>query len=377
MVNRFKRFACLLACMVTVLPAVLAPAMAAEALPAAAATATPKPTPTATPKATATPAPTLAPTATATPTATPVPTPASTPQPGDGIIETIPLEETPSFFSLDDTLAVYCIPVGAQDCYLIVCDGEAMVLDCAALGRDPTPDFLLKMLKGLGITELKYAVNTHPHSDHVNGFPALLEAVPTREYLTCFALDYDKIQRRILKEIGALDVPVRLYTEGEPLSLGSARISTYRYHRSTITNDLSLVVHLRYGERSILLTADIGLTAQRKLAAENGEAFKADILKLPHHGVGAVSNVLLDTVQPALAFLSNGVAKNNKLARDTLSKLSIPYYHTSRQCLVMITDGSIWQVQQWEKDSIRLPGLTVLPHQEEAAEDDASGEDAA
>lgn len=280
--------------------------------------------------------------------------------------------ETPSFFELNDTLAVYCIPVGAQDCYLIVCDGEAMVLDCAALGRDPTPDFLLQMIKGLGITELKYAVNTHPHADHVNGFPALLQAVPTREYLTCFPLNYDKIQRRIIKEIQALNVPVRLYTEGEPLPLGSAEITTYRYHRSTITNDLSLVVHLRYGERSILLTADIGLTAQRKLADEYGEALKADILKVPHHGVGAVSNVLLDTVKPVLAFLSNGVAKNNKLARDTLGKLGIPYYHTSRQGLVLITDGKLWQVQHWEKDSIRLPELIWLPHEGEADGDAAA-----
>ena len=45
----------------------------------------------------------------------------------------------------DDTLRVFCVPVGAQDCYLVACEGRAMVLDCAGAGREPTPDFLFRL----------------------------------------------------------------------------------------------------------------------------------------------------------------------------------------------------------------------------------------
>ncbi|MDD3333961.1 MAG: MBL fold metallo-hydrolase [Eubacteriales bacterium] len=278
------------------------------------------------------------------------------------VIQLVPTQDFPSLLGQEHTLAVYCVPVGAQDCYLIVCDGQAMVLDCAAIGREPSPDFLFQLLEGLGITRLAYAVNTHPHADHINGFPQLLEKIPADEFLTVFPPTYDKKQKRLLKALDQLNVPVRLYVEGQPLNLGSAQIDTYRYHKSKNTNDLSLVMHIRYGERTILLTADIGLTSQRKQAEKYGDAWKSDILKIPHHGVGGLSTDMLDIVDPKLCFMSNGKSTSNKLSRSLLEKRGLPYYLTARQCLVMVTDGTVWQVQQWEKDAIQLPTLHWNPH---------------
>lgn len=60
----------------------------------------------------------------------------------------------------DKTLRVFCIPVGAQDCYFITCEGHAMVLDCAGVGREPTPDFLFRLCDALGIDRLDFAFNT-------------------------------------------------------------------------------------------------------------------------------------------------------------------------------------------------------------------------
>ena len=58
----------------------------------------------------------------------------------------------------DKTLRVFCIPVGAQDCYFITCEGHAMVLDCAGVGREPTPDFLFRLCDALGIDRLDFAL---------------------------------------------------------------------------------------------------------------------------------------------------------------------------------------------------------------------------
>lgn len=281
-------------------------------------------------------------------------------------IRSVPATETMDFWSLSNSLQVFCIPVGAQDCYLIVCDGHAMMLDCAGLGRDPTPDFLLKLLEGLGIRRLDFALNTHPHRDHINGFPELFQKVPTGEYLTVFPLKYDKHQRLLLKQLEEMKVPVRLYTEGEPLPLGGAEIQTYRYHKSTNTNDLSLVVHIRYGQRSVLFTADIGLTAQRKMAVEYGDAWRSDILKLPHHGTGGLSTELVEAAQPEICFVSNGETSHSvDIMRKFLQKRNIPILYTSRKPLVMITDGKTWEIQQWAEDSIQLPGYVWLPQKDE------------
>ena len=115
------------------------------------------------------------------------------------------------------------------------------------------------------------------------------------------------------------------------LKLGSAQLETYRYMGTKNTNDRSMVVHIRYGDRSILFTADIGLTAQRVLATENAEHFKSDILKLPHHGVGGISPQLLDAASPELCFVSNGpTSRDVKLQKTAVLKRNIPLYFTSR-----------------------------------------------
>lgn len=273
----------------------------------------------------------------------------------------------------NDTLRVFCIPVGAQDCYFITCEGHAMVLDCAGVGREPTPDLLFRLCDALGVTRLDIAFNTHPHRDHINGFaellskiPAaeLLSKIPADEYLSTFPLDSDKYQRQLIHQLRELNIPIRVCEAGEVLKLGSAQLETYRFMGTKNTNDRSMVVHIRYGDRSILFTADIGLTAQRVLATENAEHFKSDILKLPHHGVGGISPQLLDAASPELCFVSNGpTSRDVKLQKTAVLKRNIPLYFTSRQPLVLLTDGKIWEAQQWPADSLMLPWYQYQPEQ--------------
>ena len=266
----------------------------------------------------------------------------------------------------DKTLRVFCIPVGAQDCYFITCESHAMVLDCAGVGREPTPDFLFRLCDALGIDRLDFAFNTHPHRDHINGFAELLAKIPADEYLSTFPLDSDKYQRQLIHQLRELNIPIRVCEAGEALSLGGAQLETYRYMGTKNTNDRSMVVHIRYGKRSILFTADIGLTAQRDLARENAGQFKSDILKLPHHGVGGISPDLLDAVSPELCFVSNGPTSHDvKLQKTAVLKRNLPLYFTSRQPLVLLTDGEIWEAQQWPADSLMLPWYQYQPEQSE------------
>ncbi len=285
-----------------------------------------------------------------------------TEMPPPPVVRVVNLPEEMDFWGLEKSLQVFCIPVGAQDCFLIVCDGHAMILDCASVGREPTPDYLFRLLDALHIQKLDYAVNTHPHRDHFNGFGELLAKVPVNEFLTVFPLGYDKYQRMLIRAIKPTGMPIREYAAGDPLTLGSAQISTFRYKKSRNVNDLSLVVHIGYGERSILFTADIMLTAQRKMAVEYGEQWRADILKLPHHGMGGLSVDMYDIVRPALCFATNGeTSRSVKTMKTFLEKRGVPLFFTSRQPLVMITDGHMWEVQQWLEDSIQLPDYTLIP----------------
>ena len=287
---------------------------------------------------------------------------APVPQPPPSVVRVVELPAQMDFWALDKRLLVFCVPVGAQDCYLVVCDGHAMMVDCASVGRAPVTDYLFRLLKALHIDKLDYALNTHPHRDHYNGFAELLSAVPTDEFLTVFPLKYDKFQRQLIRDVSATGVPIREYVPGDPLPLGDAIISTYRFRRSKNVNDLSLVVRVQYGERAVLLTADILLKAQRKMAQEYGSLWKADILKLPHHGIGGLAKELYDTVQPEICFASNGETSHSvKLMRKFLEKRGTPLFFTSRRALALLTDGRTWEVQQWGEDSIQLPDYTYVP----------------
>ena len=54
-------------------------------------------------------------------------------------------------------------------------------------------------------------------------------------------------------------------------------------NRAFSENNKSLVLKLTYGETSFLFTGDIELEAESKVA-KYGDAIRADVLKVAHHG---------------------------------------------------------------------------------------------
>lgn len=54
-----------------------------------------------------------------------------------------------------------------------------------------------------------------------------------------------------------------------------------------------------------------------------------------------------------------------KLQKTAVLKRNLPLYFTSRQPLVLLTDGEIWEAQQWPADSLMLPWYQYQPEQSE------------
>jgi len=70
---------------------------------------------------------------------------------------------------------LHFIDIGTGDGMLLVCDGEAMVIDSGNVGRG---EKMVSYIKEQGVTELKYIMVTHGHADHVGGMPEIIEAFP-------------------------------------------------------------------------------------------------------------------------------------------------------------------------------------------------------
>ena len=73
-------------------------------------------------------------------------------------------------------------------------------------------------------------------------------------------------------------------------------------------NNDSLVLRLRYGNRTMLLPGDAEKEAERRMLAEDGaEALRADVLKVGHHGSkNSTMPEFLAAVQPRLGIISAG-----------------------------------------------------------------------
>jgi competence protein ComEC len=73
------------------------------------------------------------------------------------------------------------------------------------------------------------------------------------------------------------------------------------------TNDLSCVLKVSAGGRSMLLTGDIEKPAEAEMLAGNAAALSADVLLVPHHGSRTSSSeAFLAAVRPAAAVIPVG-----------------------------------------------------------------------
>ena len=110
-------------------------------------------------------------------------------------------------------------------------------------------------------------------------------------------------------------------------------------------NNRSMVMKATLGERAVLFAADIENAAQKALAESYEDALKADILKMPHHGLAAYMREFHRAVLPELVTFSNGKARI-KNSITLVEQRGLDWLLTTRGTIVAVTDGETWTVWQ-------------------------------
>ncbi|MDR0929092.1 MAG: MBL fold metallo-hydrolase [Oscillospiraceae bacterium] len=242
-------------------------------------------------------------------------------------------------------LEVHFINVDAADCLLLRLGDKTLMLDS---GTRATSDRVLAYLAEVGVDALDYAFATHPHDDHVGGFLDLLPVIPVDTFLAPHLYEEDeasstRLIRRALQEAG---LPITYIENESTLNFGGATLTFYQWQKKSETgNNRSMIALLRYGQRSMLLAADIGSQAQHALTELYGDRLRADIIKLPHHGLSTYQLAFHRVVQAELATFSNVRTQ----VKDNISRLKdrkVPYLFTPQGSIVAVTDGEVWQVYQ-------------------------------
>ena len=199
----------------------------------------------------------------------------------------------------DADLTVYVIDVGKADAILIETPEGAVLSDCATAEQART---VLRVLKQRNIQKLRAVWISHADSDHVGGLTQILREVPAEEVVSSMYTELTGLPE---------DQTVRTVSAGETVSYGEAEFRVLApLEDLESTNENSLVYKLCCKEFSMLFCGDIEEKAERLLLDIYGDALRADVLKVGHHGSKSSSAAaFLDVVNPRIAVIQ--VGRNN------------------------------------------------------------------
>ncbi|MDO4300092.1 MAG: ComEC/Rec2 family competence protein [Clostridia bacterium] len=231
---------------------------------------------------------------------------------------------------------VHFIDVGQGDSILVASDGEYMLVDA---GEEDKGDDVVNYIRSLGISNLKYVVATHPHSDHIGGMDDVINAFEVENIIMPDTVTSTKCFENLLDAVEAKKVNSIEAVFGNSFELGDFKCKILGpVNISDEQNNNSVVIKLNYNNDSILLTGDCSKEEERDII-NTGVDISADLLKAGHHGSSTSSTEnFIENIKPSSAVISCG--KNNdyghphKRTMDTFEKNNIKIYRTD-------TDGTI------------------------------------
>jgi competence protein ComEC len=174
-----------------------------------------------------------------------------------------------------------------------------------------------------GTRRLDALVLTHGDPDHVGGAASIVRdfrPLAIWEGVTVPNLE-DTNELRAMA--AASHIPWVWRRAGEAMRLGDVGLRIWHppppdWERRKVRNDDSMVIELRYGEVSVVLTGDIGRDVERTLAHEFQPA-GLRVIKVPHHGSATSSSLeFVLALKPRVALLSAGAT--TKVSEEVLRR---------------------------------------------------------
>ena len=243
-------------------------------------------------------------------------------------------------------LQVHFLDVGQGDCTIVLCDGEAMVIDG---GPASASSFVYSYIRNtLELQHIDYVISTHPHLDHVYGLSSVLNAAPVDLILTPVLKWDSKAFDSMLKYAELQGTPLSVPQEGDTLQLGSATVTILHCWPEAIdygrTNDSSIVVRIDYGQTSFIITGDAEDWSEYMMI-DSGMNLKSDVLRVAHHGSNTASTAeFLRKIQPEYAVISvgkdNGYGHPHQEVLGRLAEVAAKVLRTDELgTIIMESDG--------------------------------------
>ena len=193
---------------------------------------------------------------------------------------------------------VEVLDVGQGDGVLLRDGAGAVIL----VDGGPDPLVLADHLRGRGIRRVDLLVVSHRHADHTSGLIGVTSLVHVVRALVPDQKGEGGPFDGLLAELDAHGIPVSVPRPGWSETLGSFHIEVLApLRRYASPNDGSLVLMVRAAGRTVLLSGDIEVIAQRELGP-----LRADVMKVPHQGAATTDLAWLSASAPLVALISVG-----------------------------------------------------------------------
>ena len=199
----------------------------------------------------------------------------------------------------DGRLHLTMIDVGQGDAMLVTLpNGRTLFVDAGGVsirGDFDIGDRVIgPALRARGLGRLDYLAITHGDPDHIGGAASLVRDFSPHEIWDgVFVNNHEPTMK--LKAVAAKRRSAwRSLQKGDRLDLGGVELRVHHpplpdWERQKVRNDDSLVIELRYGQVSMLLTGDIGREVEQALLPTL-DLLPIVVLKSPHHGSGTSSS---------------------------------------------------------------------------------------
>jgi len=254
----------------------------------------------------------------------------------------------------DSRLQVSFLDVGQGDAILIQKASQQILVD-----GGPSPRAVaLALGKQMPFWDrtIDLVVLTHPHPDHISGLIEVLNRYRVKQALYP-DLDYNSpLYDEWLRLLREKNIKYALAHSGQQIAWGGVAIDVLNPQLTLLTGSRSeidnnaVVLHVKMGEVSFLLSADIMWETEFELIARRAN-LRSTVLKVAHHGSRtSTSQEFLAVVDPQVVIIS--VGEGNPYGHPTAEVINrlkgrIPpanIYRTDEHGIVeFITDGErLW-----------------------------------